>query len=329
MNAPPSPSALPDLAAIVAARSRIAPYVRRTPVLHCESLDQAVGAKVFWKCECFQRVGAFKARGAVNAVFSLGEAEAARGVVTHSSGNHGAALAYAASCRGIASWVVMPRNAPRVKQENVLAFGAQVRLCEPTAAARAAECDAVRRETGATLVHPFDDERVIAGQGTAVLELLEDVPDLDAVVVPVGGGGLLSGTAIAARATRPAIRVFGAEPALADDAARGFASGVVEPVSPTTTATIADGLRTPLSPRTLAAIRAHVAGIGIASEAAIVAAMRLVFERLKITIEPSSAVPLACLREGTIAARGLRIGIVVSGGNVDLDHLPWMAPHGH
>ncbi len=312
---------LPDLDAIRAAHARIAPHVHRTPVLTCRSIDAETGARLYFKCENLQKVGAFKARGATNAVFSLTEAEARHGVVTHSSGNHGAALAYAAARRGIPVWVVMPDNAPKVKQDNVRRFGATIRFCAPTVAAREAACADIERETGAALIHPFDDERVIAGQGTAVVELLDDAPDLDVVIAPVGGGGLLSGTAIAAKALRSAVRVFGAEPANADDAARSFVSGRVEP-SPSTT-TIADGLRTTLSARTLAAIRAHVDAIGTAREETIVRAMRMTWERMKIVIEPSSAVPLACLLERALEAPGARIGIILTGGNVDLDRLPW------
>ncbi len=315
--------ALPDLAAIRAAAARIAPYVHRTPVFTCRALDAEVGAQLVFKAENLQRVGAFKARGATNAVFSLTEAEARHGVVTHSSGNHGAALAYAAARRGIAAYVVMPDNAPQVKLANVRRYGATVRLCAPTPAARAAGCADVERETGATLVHPFDDPRVIAGQGTATLELLEQVPELDVVIAPVGGGGLLSGTAIAARASAQALRVFGAEPANADDAARSFRSGRVEPLPSATT--IADGLRTTLSPRTLGAIRAGVEAIGVASEAAIIRAMRMLWERAKIIVEPSAAVPLACLLERALEVDGARVGIIISGGNVDLDRLPWQA----
>ncbi len=317
--------ALPDLAAIRAAQARIAAHVHRTPVLRSSALDAAAGARLFFKCENFQKVGAFKARGAANAVFSLSDDEARQGVVTHSSGNHGAALAYAAARRGIPAWVVMPDNAPKIKQDNVRGFGATVRFCAPTAAARVAACAEVERDTGATLVHPYDDPRVIAGQGTAALELLEDVRDLDIVIAPVGGGGLLSGTAIAAKGVKPSIRVFGAEPALADDAARSFRSGELEPVAPTTTATIADGLRTPLSPRTLRAIRAAVDAIGTASERSIIAAMRLTWERMKITIEPSCAVPLACLMEATLDVKGACVGVILTGGNVDLDQLPWQS----
>ena len=312
---------LPDIAAIRAAHARVAPYVHRTPVLTCAALDELVGARLYFKCENFQKVGAFKARGACNAVFSLAEDAAAKGVVTHSSGNHGAALAYAAQRRGIPAFVVMPENAAKVKQANVARFGATIRLCAPTQAARERACADVQRETGATLVHPYDDVHVIAGQGTAVLELLEDVPELDAVIAPVGGGGLISGTSIAARAIRPGITIYGAEPAGADDAARGFASGKVEPL--THPDTIADGLRATLSERTLQAIRRNVTAIPTASEAAIASAMRATWERMKIVIEPSSAVPLACLLESGMPIAGRRVGIIVSGGNVDLDHLPW------
>ena len=312
---------LPDIAAIRAAHARVAPYVHRTPVLTCAALDELVGARLYFKCENFQKVGAFKARGACNAVFSLAEDAAAKGVVTHSSGNHGAALAYAAQRRGIPAFVVMPENAAKVKQANVARFGATIRLCAPTQAARERACADVQRETGATLVHPYDDVHVIAGQGTAVLELLEDVPELDAVIAPVGGGGLISGTSIAARAIRPGITIYGAEPAGADDAARGFASGRVEPLPHPDT--IADGLRATLSERTLQAIRRNVTAIPTASEAAIASAMRATWERMKIVIEPSSAVPLACLLESGMPIAGRRVGIIVSGGNVDLDHLPW------
>jgi threonine dehydratase len=313
--------ALPDLAAIRAAHDRIAPFVHRTPVMTCRAVDDEVGASLFFKCEHLPKVGAFKARGACNAVFALDDDTARRGVVTHSSGNHGAALAYAARCRGIPAHVVMPGNAPAVKQANVRRFGASVRLCAPTLAAREAACDAVAAETGATLIHPFDDPDVIAGQGTAGLELIEDVDDLDAIIAPCGGGGLLSGTAIAATSLRPGIRVLGAEPANADDAAKSFASGRVEPLPPATT--IADGLRTTLSPRTLAALRARVSAIGTCSEEGIVRAMRMTFERMKQVVEPSSSVPLACLLEGALDVRGRRVGIIVTGGNVDLDRLPW------
>ena len=314
---------LPDLAAIRAAHARIAPYVHRTPVLMSKTLDDATGAHLFFKCENLQKVGAFKTRGACNAVFSLPDGVAARGVVTHSSGNHGAALAYAAQRRGIPAHVVMPENAPKIKIANVRGFGAQIHFSPPTLAARERTCADVERSTGATLVHPYDDADVIAGQGTAALELLEHVHDLDAVMAPIGGGGLLSGTAIAATGFRPSIQVFGAEPAGAADAARSFARGVLETMADPQT--IADGLRAGLSERTLRALRAHVAAIGTCSEEAIVTAMRMTWERMKIVIEPSAAVPLACLLEGTLPVKGKRVGVILTGGNVDLDRLPWQA----
>ena len=314
-------AALPDLAAIRAAHARIAPHVHRTPVLTSASLDAETGARLYFKCENFQKIGAFKARGACNAVFSLDADEARNGVVTHSSGNHGAALAYAARRRGIPAWVVMPDNAPKVKQDNVRRLGATVRFCAPTVAARETACADVQRETGATLIHPFDNAHVIAGQGTAAVELLDQAGRLDIIVAPCGGGGLLSGTAIAAKSLQPGIRVFGAEPANAGDAAAGFRSGRIESLPPTST--IADGLRTVLAPRTFAAIRAHVDTLETCSEEAIVRAMRMTWERMKIVIEPSAAVPLGCLLERTLDVAGASVGIILSGGNVDLDHLPW------
>ncbi len=316
-------AALPDLGAIRAAHARIAAHVHRTPVMTSRSVDAATGARIFFKCENLQKVGAFKARGASNAVFSLPEAAARRGVVTHSSGNHGAALAYAAARRGIPAWVVMPDNAPKIKQANVAAFGATIRFCAANVAAREQTCADVQRETGATLIHPFDNADVIAGAGTAALELIDAVADLDVVIAPCGGGGLLSGTAIASKSLKASIRVLGAEPANAGDAAASLRSGRVEPLPATTT--IADGLRTTLAPRTLSALRAHVDAIGTCSEQGIVDAMRFTWERMKIVIEPSSAVPLACLREGTLDVRDARVGVILSGGNVDLDRLPWQA----
>jgi threonine dehydratase len=310
-----------DLATIRAAAARIAPHVARTPVLRSPALDAAAGARLHFKCESLQEVGAFKARGAANAVFSLDSAQARRGVVTHSSGNHGAALAWAAARRGIPAYIVMPSSAPAVKQANVRGFGGDVRLCAPTVAAREAACAAVQAETGATLVHPYNDWRVIAGQGTAALELLEDVPGLDAVVAPVGGGGLLSGTALATHGVAPHVAVHGAEPKGADDAQRSLAAGRIVPQE--NPRTIADGLRTSLGELTFAVIAREVAGIATASEDAIVRAMRLMWEKLRIVVEPSSAVPLACFLERTLALDGLRVGVIVTGGNVDLDRLPW------
>ncbi len=310
-----------DLAAIRSAHARIRSRIQRTPVLTSRSLDDAVDANLFFKCENLQKVAAFKARGACNAVLSLSDAEAARGVVTHSSGNHGAALAWAATQRGIPSWIVMPANAATVKQNAVRGFGGTVRLTEPTLPAREATCASVLAETGATLVHPYNDWRVIAGQGTAALELLEDVPDLDVIIAPVGGGGLISGTAIAAKGMKASIKVYGAEPAGADDAARSVRLGRIVPQ--TDPRTIADGLRSSLGEKTFAVIVAKVDHIGTTSEDAIIRAMRLTWEKLKLVIEPSAAVPLGALLERTLPVAGLRVGVILSGGNVDLDRLPW------
>ncbi|HEY7944508.1 MAG: pyridoxal-phosphate dependent enzyme [Burkholderiales bacterium] len=310
-----------DLAAVRAAHSRIRSHVHRTPVLTSRSLDSIAGATLFFKCENLQKVGAFKARGACNAVFSLDDAEAKRGVVTHSSGNHGAAVAWAAARRGIPAWVVMPENAALVKKNAVQGLGATIRFCAPTLAARDETCAAVQAETGAVLIHPYDDWRVIAGQGTAALEFLEEVPDLDAIVTPVGGGGLLAGTAIATRGIKPSIEVYGAEPSGADDAWRSLQSGRIVPQ--TDPRTIADGLRSSLGAKTFAVLSTAVDAIGTVSEDAIVHAMRLTWHRLKLIIEPSSAVPLAALIERKLPLAGRRVGIVLTGGNVDLDRLPW------
>jgi threonine dehydratase len=279
------------------------------------------GAELFLKSENLQRVGAFKARGACNAVFSLTEEEAQRGVATHSSGNHGAALAYAAGLRGIPVTVVMPDNAPPVKRAAVSGYGAKIVTCGSHPLDRERKLEDVIRETGATFVHPSNDPRVIAGQGTAALELIEDVPDLDVVMVPVGGGGLLSGTALAVSGRSPETRTIAAEPEMADDAYRSFRDGVIYPSE--NPQTIADGLRTFLGDVTFPIIREHVADIVTVSEQGIIDAMRVVWERVKVIIEPSSAVPVAALLEKKFDATGLRIGIIISGGNVDLDHLPW------
>jgi threonine dehydratase len=309
----------PDLAAIQAAHNRIRPFVHRTPVMTCSAIDAMIGAQVFFKCENFQKVGAFKFRGASNAVRSLRDDQAARGVVTHSSGNHAAALALAARQRGIPAYIVMPSNSPPNKKEAVASYGGKITFCEPTQSAREAACAELIHSTGATLVHPYDDDRVIAGQGTAVLELLDDVPDLDVVLSPVGGGGLLSGSSIAAKGVRPAIRVIGCEPALADDAAQSLREGRIVPARPPLT--IADGLRTSLSQRTFAIIRELVETIALAEEVEIVGAVRTILERMKIVVEPSAAVPLAALLSRPLGLAGKRVGIIVSGGNLDVSKL--------
>ena len=315
-------SATLTLADIRAAHARIADKIHRTPVLTSATLDALCGAQLFFKCENFQKIGAFKARGATNAVFALTEAEAANGVATHSSGNHAAALARAARLRGIPAHIVMPSNAPKTKIESVRRNGGIIVFCEPTLVAREAACAKIIAETGARLVHPFDDYAVMAGQGTATLELLEQAPDLDLIIVPVGGGGLLCGTAVAAKGARPGIRVIAAEPAGADDAARSVAAGRLIPLEQA--ATIADGLRTSLSARTFPLIQQQVAGIVTVSEESIVAAMRRIWEVLKIIIEPSCAVPYAAVMDEKIDVSGKRVGIILTGGNVDLDALPWL-----
>ncbi|MGH8150951.1 MAG: pyridoxal-phosphate dependent enzyme [Steroidobacteraceae bacterium] len=320
----PSNAVTPELSLrdIREAHDRIRPFVHRTPVLTSASLDALFQARVHFKCENFQRGGAFKARGAHNAVFSLTDAQASRGVVTHSSGNHGAALALAARNRGIPAFIVMPSTAAEAKKSAVARYGGHVTLCEPTQESRERTAARVAIETGARFVHPYDDLKVIAGQGTSALELLEDVPDLDVILCPVGGGGQLSGVAVAAKSVRPGIEVVGAEPAAADDAARSFHAGRL--IAAPDPRTIADGLRSSsLGELGFALIRAHVSDIVTASEASIAQAMRLVWEVLKIVIEPSSAVPVAVLLERALPAAGRRIGVILSGGNVDLDHLPW------
>jgi len=311
----------PNLNDIRQAAERIKPYAHRTPVLTNESLNQKVGAQVFLKCENFQKVGAFKFRGACNAVYSLTDEEAARGVCTHSSGNHAQALALAARMRGIPAYIVMPSNAPSVKKNAVAGYGGLITFCEPTLEARESTMEAIRLETGANVVHPYNDERVIAGQGTAALELLEEYPDLDVIIAPVGGGGLLSGTAIAATEIKKGIRVIAGEPEMADDAFRSMQAGEIIPsVNPKT---IADGLLTSLGTLTFPIIQQRVEQIVTVSEAGIIETMKYVWERAKIIIEPSSAVAVGVLWERKIDLRGLKVGVILSGGNVDLEKLPW------
>jgi threonine dehydratase len=320
---PGLPPEAPTLADIEQAAERIRPYAHRTPVLTCSALDQRAGAELFFKCENFQKVGAFKFRGAANAVFSLGEAEASRGVATHSSGNHAQALALAARLRGVPAHIVMPDNSPKVKVEAVRGYGGRIVFCRPTQAEREKTLAQVVRDTGAAFIHPYDDARVIAGQATAARELLAEVQGLDLLLAPVGGGGLASGTALAARYLAPAARVVAAEPAGADDAFRSLREGRI--LSSENPRTVADGLRTSLGRLTFPILRALLAEVVTVSEEGIVAAMRLVWERMKILIEPSAAVPVAALLEGNLKARGLRVGVILSGGNLDLDALPWLA----
>ena len=311
----------PGLKDIQEARDRIRDFVHRTPILTCKSIDKMVGASLFFKCENFQKAGAFKIRGACNAVFSLPEEEAVRGVATHSSGNHAAALALAARWRGVPAYVVMPENAPQIKRTAVAGYGANIFFCKPTLEAREETLARVLGSTGAALVHPYNDARVIAGQGTAGLELCEDEPALDLVMAPVGGGGLLSGTSIAVGAVSPRTIVIGAEPEQADDAYRSLRAGRIVPVG--NPQTIADGLRTSLGDLTFAVIQKHVKEIVTVAEQGIIEAMRTVWERMKIIIEPSAAVPLAALLAKRIDLTGKRVGLIFSGGNLDLDRLPW------
>lgn len=310
-----------DLKAIRAAHERIRSQIHRTPVFTSESLDKLTGAQLFFKCENLQKTGSFKFRGATNAVFSLTEAEAARGVVTQSSGNHAGAISLAARRRGIPAWIVMPRTAPRAKRQAVESYGGRVTECEHDMASRDAACKALQEQTGAVLIHPYNNERVIAGQGTAALELLEEVTDLDIIIAPVSGGGLLSGTAIASKSLRPSIRVVGAEPKNADDAYRSLAAGKIEPAAKTMT--IADGLRAILCSLTFSILRERVDEIALLSEEEILSSMKLLWERLKLIVEPSGAVSAGIILEKKIPVEGKRIGIILSGGNLDLDHIPF------
>ncbi len=309
-----------ELAAIHAAHERIRRYIHRTPVLTSARLDAASGASLFFKCENFQKVGAFKARGATNAIFALDEVTARRGVATHSSGNHGAAVARAAKLRGISAHIVMPSNSAKVKVRAVESYGAHVTFCESSDAARQATCADVMAKTGATLIHSFENENVMAGQGTIAVELLGDV-EVDFVLCPVGGGGLLSGVAVAAKSLRPQIKIIAVEPVNADDAAQSFHAGRV--ICSQKKFTIADGLRTNISAPTFSIIQRLVEDIVTVSEEAIVSAMRTIWETMKIVVEPSAAVPYAAILDRKINIEGSRVGIILTGGNVDLDALPW------
>ena len=318
----PAPTvSAPDFEAIRSAHARIRPHIHRTPVFTSESIDHMAGARLFFKCENLQKTGSFKFRGATNAVFSLTDEEAKLGVVTQSSGNHAGAIALAARRRGIPAWIVMPGTAPRAKRQAVESYGGCVTECEYSVASRDAACKALQEKTGAVLIHPYNDVRVIAGQGTAAVELLEDVPDLDVIITPLSGGGLLSGTSIAAKSVRPQIRVIGAEPKNADDAYRSLASGKIEPAAKTET--IADGLRATLCPLTFSILRQHVDEIALVTEEEILAAMRTLWERLKLIVEPSGAVSAAIAIYKKFPVDGKRIGIILSGGNLDLDQIPF------
>ena len=312
---------IPTIGEIGAAAERIAGRAHRTPVLTCSALDELAGARLFFKCENLQKAGAFKFRGACNAVLSLADDQAARGVVTHSSGNHAAALALAARLRGIPAHIVMPENAPAAKRRAVEAYGGRITFCRPTLADRTAVASRILDETGGVLVHPYDNPAVIAGQGTVALELHEQAPGLDQIVAPISGGGLISGIALATAAVSPRTEIVGVEPELAADAQQSLQAGNLLP--PQIGDTIADGLRAALCERTFAVISQHVREILTVTEGEIVAAMRLIWERVKLVVEPSSAVTLAAVLKEPARFRGMRVGLVLSGGNVDLGRLPW------
>lgn len=321
MNATSWQTDAPNLEAIRIAHKRIAPRIHRTPVITSASLDEISGARLYFKCENLQKTGSFKIRGATNAVFSLTDEEAKHGVVAPSSGNHAAALSLAARWRGVPAFIVMPSNSSAAKKRAVEFYGGKITECEPNMDSREATCAAVMKETGAHLVHPYNDSRVMAGQGTAALELMEEVDDLDVVIAPVSGGGLLSGTAIAAKGMRPGIRVIGGEPRNADDAYRSLKAGNIEPGA--TSETMADGLRATLCPLTFSVLRTFVDEISVVTEEELTAAMLLLWERTKLIVEPSGAVSAAPALNRRIKAQGKKIGIILSGGNLDLHKLPF------
>ncbi len=312
---------VPTFTDIQAAHKRIKSFIHKTPVLSSESINEILDINLFFKCENFQKVGAFKFRGATNAVRQLNKQEAEKGVATHSSGNHAAALSLAAKQLGIPAYIVMPNNAPEIKKKAVEGYGANITFCEPTLQAREETLRKVQNETGATFIHPYNNFNVICGQGTAAVEFLQEIPDLDVIIAPIGGGGLMSGTVLSAKAINPEIKVYGAEPLNADDAFRSFNKGVLIPAGPPNT--IADGLLTSLSSLTFQIIREKLDGIYTAKEETIVRAMRMIWERMKILVEPSAAVPLAAVIENKYRLKGKKVGLIVSGGNVDLNNLPF------
>lgn len=303
-------------AAIEAAANRIAPYIHNTPIMTCKSINALYGLDLYFKCENFQKIGAFKIRGGMNASLQLTKAQLEKGIATHSSGNHAQALAFAAKMLGIKAYIVMPESSPQVKVNAVKGYGAEVTICGSNQAARESTLEAIVERTGATFIHPYDNDEVITGQATCVKEIIEAIPDVDIVVTPVGGGGLLSGTCLGAYYLKPGLKVYAGEPEGAADAVLSLRSGKVEKAPFVNT--IADGLMTTLSERTLEIIKAHVADILLVSEDEIKAALRLVYERMKIIIEPSCAVPLAAVLKNADLFKGKKVGIILTGGNVDL-----------
>ncbi len=312
---------IPSFADMLIAHERIKPHIHRTPILTSRVINELSGAELFFKCENFQKAGAFKARGASNAVFGLNDAQTAKGVATHSSGNHGTCLSYAAGRRGIPCTVVMPRTAPQAKKDAVRGYGGKVVECEPSTSSREAVFAEVVAETGAEFVHPYNDPRVIAGQATCAKELVEQVDHLDAVIAPIGGGGMVSGTCLTLSNLAPKIKIYVAEPEQADDAYRSFKAGHI--IADDAPNTVADGLKVPLKDLTWHFVSKHVTDIFTASEQEIVDAMKLIWKRMKIIMEPSSAVPLATILKNRDVFAGKRVGVIITGGNVDLDKLPW------
>jgi len=312
---------IPTFDDMIAAHERIRPHIHRTPVLTSSYLDGLTGAKLFFKCENFQKAGAFKVRGASNAVFGLSDEKAAKGVATHSSGNHALSLSYAAGRRGIPCHVVMPKTAPQAKKDAVRGYGGIITECEPSTSSREAVFAEVEAATGAEFVHPYNDPRVIAGQATCSRELLEQVEGLDAVIAPIGGGGMVSGCCLTLSTLAPGVAIYGAEPEQADDAARSLKAGHI--IADDAPVTVADGLKVPLKELTWHFVSRHVSDILTASEQEIVDAMRLTWARMKIVMEPSCAVPLAVILKNPDIFAGKRVGVIITGGNVDLDRLPW------
>ena len=313
---------IPTLDDMLAAHERIKPYIHRTPVLTSSFLNELTGAELFFKCENFQKAGAFKVRGASNAVFGLTDDMLEKGVATHSSGNHALSLSYAAGRRGIPCTVVMPRTAPQAKKDAVIGYGGKIIECAPSTSSREEVFAEVVRETGAEFVHPYNDPRVIAGQGTCACELISQVDGLDAVMAPIGGGGMISGTCLTLSNLAPKVTVYAAEPEQADDAARSFKAGYI--IADDAPVTVADGLKVPLKELTWHFVSNHVTDILTASEDEIIAAMKLIWKRMKIVMEPSSAVPLATILKNKDTFAGKRVGVIITGGNVDLDLLPWL-----
>lgn len=313
---------IPTFEDVIAAHDRIRPYIHRTPVLTSSYLNDLTGAELFFKCENFQKAGAFKVRGACNAVFGLSDDKLARGVATHSSGNHALSLSYAAGRRGIACNVVMPRTAPQAKKDAVRGYGGRIVECEPSTSSREAVFAEMVAKSGADFVHPYNDPRVIAGQATCSRELMEQVEGLECLVAPIGGGGMISGTCLTVAEIAPGVKIYAAEPEQADDACRSFKAGHI--IADDAPVTVADGLKVPLKDLTWHFVKNHVTDILTASEEEIIDAMKTTWKRMKIVIEPSCAVPLATILKNPDVFRGRRVGVIITGGNVDLDTLPWM-----